>query len=65
MGKYFVYWSKTYHATGDVIIEAESRDEARRKALDNIGDYEGSMQYDPDGDRVYSVARVEEERAST
>jgi len=58
MGKYSVNWSKTYHASGDVIIEAESRDEARRKALDNIGDYEGSMQYDPDGDRVYGVSEV-------
>lgn len=48
MGKYAVTWSKAYYAHGEVIIEANSRVEAEEIADDNIGDYEGSMQYNPD-----------------
>jgi hypothetical protein len=48
MEKYAVKWSKAYYAHGEVIIEANSRVEAEEIAEDNIGDYEGSMQYNPD-----------------
>lgn len=49
---YKVEWTRTYHRTGVVDIVATSANEARRIALENIGDYEGSMQYDPDNDFV-------------
>ena len=47
MKKYNVDWSKTYYASGNVVIEAESEMDAEMIAENNIGDYEGSMQYDP------------------
>ena len=45
---YEIAWVKNYHATGRELIKAESEEEALQIAEDNIGDYEGSMQYDPD-----------------
>ena len=42
---YEIAWVKNYHATGTELIEAESEDEALKIARDNIGNYEGSMQY--------------------
>ena len=47
MKKYKVSWSKTYYASGEVEIEAESEEDARIIVEENSGDYEGSMQYDP------------------
>ena len=58
MKKYKVTWSKTYHASGEVEILADSREEANRIAQENIGDYEGSMQYDPEGDFIHDVTEV-------
>lgn len=52
MPKYTVNWSKAYHASGFVEIEAKSKEEAKEIVLDSMGDYEGSMQYDPDKDCV-------------
>ena len=52
MPKYEVNWSKTYYTSGYVEIEANSTEEAEEIARDNIGDYEGSMQYDGDADFV-------------
>ena len=52
MPKYEVNWSKTYYTSGYVEIEANSTEEAEKIARDNIGDYEGSMQYDGDADFV-------------
>jgi len=52
MPKYNVDWVKNYFATGTVEIEANSKVEAEAIADNEIGDYEGSMQYDPDGDEV-------------
>jgi hypothetical protein len=54
MAQYRVRWSKTYYASGVVEIEADSAELAEAIALENIGDYEGSMQYEPDGDSVES-----------
>ena len=48
MKTYEISWVKNYHATGSELIKAESEDEALKIAEDNIGDYEGSMEYDPD-----------------
>jgi hypothetical protein len=55
---YRVRWSKTYYASGFVEIDAESAALAEAIALENIGDYEGSMQYDPDGDLVEHYGEV-------
>ena len=55
---FHVDWSKTYEATGSVEIMARSRTEARRIALDNIGNYEGSMQC-TDNDRIENVSLKE------
>lgn len=52
MPKYIVYWSKVYYASGEEVVEAESADEAEDIVRDNLGDYTGSMQYDPDSDYV-------------
>ena len=46
-------WSKAYYATGVVEVEAANQDDAHDKvAYDRIGDLQGSIQYDPDGDEV-------------
>ena len=55
---YRVRWSKTYYASGFVEIEAVSAELAEAIALFAIGDYEGSMQYDPDGDWVEHYGEV-------
>ena len=55
MGKkkrFRVSWSKTYHATGEIYVDAASKREAERIVHQKIGDYEGSMQYDADDDEV-------------
>lgn len=48
MKKYAVTWSKTYYAHGEEVIEANSRVEAEEVVEENIGDYEGSIQWYPD-----------------
>jgi len=53
--QYQVHWNKTYYASGVVTIEAESPEQAEQIAWDNLGDYEGSMQYDPEGDLVEAM----------
>ena len=56
MRKYKVMWSKAYYASGTIEVEAEHEDDAHDKvAYDLIGDLEGSMQYDPDGDEVVVI----------
>ena len=51
---YQIAWVKNYHMGNSVLIEAETEEEALQIARDNIGNYEGSMQYDPDEDWVES-----------
>lgn len=46
---YEVQWFKEYTATGTVTIEATSKEEAYEIALDNLGDYQGSMQLTDEG----------------
>ena len=59
MTKYQVMWSKAYYATGVVEVEAEHEDDAHDKvAYDLIGDLEGSVQYDPDGDEVTVMREI-------
>jgi len=49
---YKVLWAKTYYVTGVVELAAESKQQAEEIALDKIGDYQGSMQYAPQGDWI-------------
>tara|TARA_R110000851_G_scaffold10028_1_gene36683 strand:+ start:497 stop:904 length:408 start_codon:yes stop_codon:yes gene_type:complete len=55
MKKYKVSWSKTYYASGEVEVEATSKMDAELKVEEKIGDYEGSMQYNPDEDYIDAV----------
>jgi hypothetical protein len=59
MPKFEVYWVKNYYVTGTQNIEADSEDEAREEADNNIGDWEGSMQYDPDQNEI-EISRLRE-----
>ena len=52
MFKYSVHWSKTYHASGNVEVAAHSLVDAEEIVREQMGDYEGSMQYDADDDMV-------------
>jgi len=58
MSKYKVAWSKTYHVSGEVEIEAVSEAHAVQRVEDEMGGYEGSMQYDPKYDYVEVVEEV-------
>ena len=58
---YSVAWVKNYFATGTVEIKANSEAQAENIALNQIGNYEGSMQYDPDGNEAtaYKISEGE------
>lgn len=49
---YKVTWSKTYYRSGTKIIEASSHREAQQIADDNIGNWEGGMEYDADKNEI-------------
>lgn len=55
MKRFAVDWSKTYYASGTVYVTANSEEEAERMALDELGDYTGNMQYDPNEDYVEAI----------
>ena len=59
--KFAVTWSKAYYVCGEEIIEANSRVEAEEIADNNIGDYEGSMQYNPDQNYIEAFELKDEE----
>ena len=59
MKRYEVSWAKTYYATGTEIVEADSEEVAEAKVMDRIGDYTGSMQYDPSADYVEVMGEKE------
>ena len=50
--EYQVEWSKTYYRSGTETIMASSKEEAEELARDQIGNWEGSSQYDPDQDHI-------------
>ena len=52
MPSYNVYWRKTYYASGNVEVDADGFEEAEKIVKEQMGNYEGSMQYDPDDDIV-------------
>lgn len=60
MKRFKVDWSKTYYASGTVEVIANSEDEAEIMALNEIGNYTGSMNYDPNEDYVEVVGEVKE-----
>jgi len=60
MPKYRIGWAKTYHVSGESIVEANSMSLAESIAHDKIGDWEGSMQYDPDEDRINYIEKIKE-----
>lgn len=58
MRKFEVGWVKTYHAIGAISVGTETEMTAVHFVEENIGDCEGSMQYDPDKDCVYILKEV-------
>lgn len=58
MPKFEILWSKAYYRNGSTVIEADTADEAYDKADDQIGDWEGSLQYCPD-DNMIDVEEIE------
>ena len=63
MPNYIVYWSKRYYASSTVEVEANNKEEAEKFVEERMGDYEGSMQYDPDADKVEAYPTKENNNA--
>jgi hypothetical protein len=57
--RYEVSWAKTYYATGTEIVEAESEEKAEAMVMDSIGEFTGSMQYDPNEDYVETMGEAQ------
>ena len=55
---YEIAWVKNYFATGSELISADSEEEALQVARDNMGDYEGSMEYTPEENWVESWGEI-------
>jgi hypothetical protein len=53
MPTFNVTWSKAYYRNGTTEIEADDIDAAYLKADDEIGNWEGSLQYYPDDNQIY------------
>ena len=58
MAKYDVDWTKAYFSHGSVEIEANSKAEAEEIVHDQIGNYEGSLDYRPEENYV-SATKVD------
>jgi len=58
MKYYRIEWSRTYHTTGVDYVEANSVKEAEAIAMDEIGDYNGHREIDPDHDVVYATEEM-------
>ncbi len=52
MKKFKCLWSKTYITSGEVVVEAESAEEAYSMVDESIGDYSGSKQYIPNQNEI-------------
>lgn len=52
MKKFKCLWSKTYITSGEVIVEAESAENAYSIVDESIGDYDGSKQYIPNQNEI-------------
>jgi len=55
MKKYKVFWTKTYLAGGEEIVEAEDQAQAELKIWRKLGELTGPMEYYPDEDWVTSI----------
>ena len=49
---YRVFWSKAYYSCGEVVVLADSAENADDIVYAKIGDFEGNMQYYPDEDVI-------------
>ena len=58
LNKYKVSWLRRYTEEGTVEVEASSADEAGDIVEKNMGDYEGGMYFDEDGDEITEVRMV-------
>ena len=55
LNKYKVSWLRKYIEEGTVEVEASSADEAGDIVEKNMGDYEGVMYFDEDGDEITEI----------
>ena len=58
LNKYKVSWLRRYIEEGTVEVEASSADEAGDIVENNMGDYDGGMYLDEDGDEITEVRMV-------
>ena len=58
LNKYKDSWLRIYTEEGTVEVEASSADEAGDIVEKNMGDYEGGMYFDEDGDEITEVRMV-------
>ena len=58
LNKYKVSWLRKYIEEGTVEVEASSADEAGDIVENNMGDYDGGMYLDEDGDEITEVQMV-------
>ena len=56
---YSIEWVKWYFAIGTEEIEASTEEEALQIAMDNIGEYQGDLDWDYDKNEVYSCGEIE------
>ena len=57
---YEIDWFKYYYTTGTVMIEASTEKEAIKIVEDNIGNYDGSLNWEPDKNFIESCGEVKE-----
>jgi hypothetical protein len=59
MTKYSISWTKYYHATGMVEIEATTEEETIQIAKDNVGTYDGDLDWGPNDPVIESWGEIE------
>ena len=58
MKKFKCLWSKTYITSGEVVVEAESAEEAYSMVDESIGDYSGRKQYIPNQNEIMGLEEL-------